>query len=128
MTITPNAVALQYRKPAGYETIWRKRMPVRFASALLIIGLSLTGCTKPQAARTTPPLAGTAAGACEDPMSAAARDRAGSGCPATATQGSARIAGCDVGGPQVAYRGTPMGTVGDQNRRMGQYGMQQSCP
>lgn len=103
-------------------------MLVRFASALLIMGVSLAACTKPEAPPPAAPLAGTAAGACDDPLSAAARARAGSGCPATATQGTARIAGCDVGGPQVAYRGTPMGTVGDQNRRLGQYGMQQSCP
>ncbi|TDH60361.1 hypothetical protein E2C06_22315 [Dankookia rubra] len=103
-------------------------MQYRFAVGLVVVGLSLAGCTKPQAPRTAPPMAGTAAGACDDPMSAAARDRAGGGCPVGATQGTARIAGCDVGGPQVAYRGTPMGTAGDPNRRLGQYGMQQSCP
>ena len=72
-------------------------------------------------------MAGTAAGACDDPLSAAARDRAGTGCPAGVTQGVPSIAACDAG-PSVTYRGTPMGSTGDPNRRLGRYGMQESCP
>jgi hypothetical protein len=87
-------------------------MRMRFAFALLALGTALAGCTK-----STPPMVGTAAGSCDDPLSTASRDRAGSGCATNASQGVAKIVGCDAGKPQIAYTGIPMGTVGNPNVR-----------
>jgi hypothetical protein len=99
-------------------------MKPRFAYALLAVGIALAGCTT----RSTPPMAGTAAGSCDDPLSTASRANAGAGCSATATQGQARITGCDVG-PQIAYTGIPMGTVGNPRAQpIKPGGEANSCP
>lgn len=116
--------------------MWRTDIDTRFAPALLTIGLALAGCTTPPARqagappaqRVAAPMAGTSAGACDaSTLSAAARERAGTGCDVTATQGTARIAGCDDG-PQVAYRGPAMGTLGNPRaRRIEPHGQADSC-
>lgn len=60
-------------------------------------------------------------------LSAVVRERAGAGCDVTATQGAARIAGCDDG-PQVAYAGPAMGTLGNPRaRRIEPGGQADSC-
>ena len=73
-------------------------------------------------------MSGTAAGSGADPMSAASRERAGGGC-VDASPGMPRIAGADQGVPQVRYDTSATGAgAGDPARRLGQYGMSESCP
>jgi hypothetical protein len=66
-------------------------MSLRLATVLLAAGVALAACQPPQTARTSP--SGTASGV-DAPLSAAANQQAGQGCPAT-TQGM----------PQLATRG-----------------------
>jgi hypothetical protein len=109
-------------------------MSIRHGFILLCSGLALAACTQQprpqaQAPRQAPAaMSGTAAGSGETPLEAAARARAGEGC-VDASPGMPRITGADQGVPQVQYQGRPTGPgAGDPSRRLGQYGMQQSCP
>ena len=85
-------------------------MKTQVLFALLVAGATLAGCAK-----STPPMAGTSAGTCDEPLVVASRANAGAGCSATATQGQPAIVGCDAGKPQVAYTGLAMGTLGNPN-------------
>lgn len=109
-------------------------MPFRHTLIVLGSGLILAACTQQpsrqaQAPRPAPQaMTGTAAGSGAEPLDAAARAQAGAGC-VDASPGTARIAGADQGVPQVQYTGRPTGQgAGDPRRRLGQYGMSESCP